>query len=258
MATDTPASVTQTNRDDELVDVFFRKAHWNGAFDVTVLRLAQAIRLGALKAGSRLPPERELVSRLGVSRTTLREAARTLQQEGYLETSRGRTGGTFVTAREDKAPSGPQARRLALRMGRTLFDLMDLRSAVESKSAELAALRADKRDIERLSSLVVRSKEAPLSKRRKTDSALHITIAWTANSDLLLDAVLDEQMRLHELLAFLSLTRTPEPAARHSSLQHGQIVDLIAKGDAPGARVAMEEHIAGTNEQLMQVLKISR
>src|ERR671939_148522 len=79
-----------------LEDVFFRRAHWHSAYEVTVMRLAQAIKLGALKPGARLPAERELVERLGVSRTTLREGIKALQQEGYLHTSRGRAGGNFI------------------------------------------------------------------------------------------------------------------------------------------------------------------
>ncbi len=83
-----------------LDDVFFRRAHWHSAYEVGVQRLAQAIKLGALSVGAQLPPERELVERLGVSRTTLREAIRALQQQGYLKTRRGRSGGTFVASRQ--------------------------------------------------------------------------------------------------------------------------------------------------------------
>ncbi|MGH2597501.1 MAG: FadR/GntR family transcriptional regulator, partial [Actinomycetota bacterium] len=83
-----------------LEDVFFRQAHWHSAYEVAVQRLAQAIKLGALKAGARLPPERVLVERLGVSRTTLREGMRALQQQGYLKTSRGRAGGSFTAQRQ--------------------------------------------------------------------------------------------------------------------------------------------------------------
>ena len=92
---------TQALRPDAVSDlgrVFFRPVHWQSAFEETVERLSQAIKLGAVVVGEQLPSERELVSKLEVSRTTLREAIRALQQEGILRTQRGRSGGTFVAS----------------------------------------------------------------------------------------------------------------------------------------------------------------
>jgi len=59
-------------------------------------RLAEAIAAGHLRSGDRLPPERELAERLGVSRMTLRQALETLQRRGLLTRTVGRRGGTFV------------------------------------------------------------------------------------------------------------------------------------------------------------------
>ena len=66
------------------------------AFEVTVERLAQGIRLGVLVDGDRLPPERELAETFGVSRMTLREAIKALREAKLVESRRGRGGGTFV------------------------------------------------------------------------------------------------------------------------------------------------------------------
>src|SRR5439155_27160239 len=68
------------------------------AFEVTVERLAQSIRLGVLVDGERLPPERELAETFGVSRVTLREAIKGLRDAGLVESRRGRGGGTFVVS----------------------------------------------------------------------------------------------------------------------------------------------------------------
>src|SRR5919198_4036433 len=65
-------------------------------FEETVERLGNAIKLGLLPSGTRLPPERELAGQLGISRSTLRLALTTLVQSGHLTSVRGRTGGTFV------------------------------------------------------------------------------------------------------------------------------------------------------------------
>src|ERR1043166_9456423 len=74
----------------------WRPVRGGNAFEITVARLAQAIRLGLVASGERLPPERELAERLQVSRVTLREAIAALREAGFLESRRGRSGGTFV------------------------------------------------------------------------------------------------------------------------------------------------------------------
>lgn len=237
-----------------LDDIFFRPAHWHSAYEVAMQRLAQAIKLGALRVGSRLPPERELVDRLGVSRTTLREAIRALQEQRYLRSSRGRTGGTFVASRQLRQPTKTDVQRVAQDMGSTLTDLIDLREAVEPKAAELAATRATDTQIRSLQWLLAQSQAAPAAELRQTDSTLHIAIAHAARSDRLLDAVLDEQMRLHDLLAYLPVAPTLRPAARHSTEEHGRIVDAITTRDGPAAREAMAAHIRATHDLLRGLL----
>jgi DNA-binding FadR family transcriptional regulator len=239
-----------------LEDIFFREAHWHSEFEVAVQRLAQAIKLGALKAGTRVPPERELVKRLGVSRTTLREAIRALQQQGYLKTSRGRSGGTFTVQRSIRQPTRTDFRRIAKEMGSAIHGLLDMRVAVEPKAAELAALRRTDEAIDNLRWLADRSKMVPQSQLRQADSTLHIAIAHTARSDRLLDLVLDEQMRLHELLAYLSLAHGFGADQRQSAHQHGYIVDAIARGDTDLAYRQMHSHIQATNALLSTLLTL--
>lgn len=239
-----------------LEDVFFREAHWHSAYEVAVQRLAQAIKLGALKAGARLPPERELVERLGVSRTTLREGIRALQQQGYLKTSRGRSGGTFIVQRRSGQPTRTDVQAIAREMGRLIPELLDMRAAVEPKAAELAAHRATDEALANLQWLAARSKTVPPSELRQADSTLHIAIAHTAGSDRLLDLVLEEQMRLHELLAYLSQAPGLRGEQGHSVVQHHRIVDAIVDRDPAAAYGAMHDHIEATNAIIADVLKL--
>jgi len=74
----------------------FRAVRTGNAFKETVERLLEGVKLGVYAPGDRLPPERELTRRLGISRITLREALRELAAAGYVETKRGRFGGTFI------------------------------------------------------------------------------------------------------------------------------------------------------------------
>jgi DNA-binding FadR family transcriptional regulator len=238
-----------------LDDVFFRNAHWHSAYEVAVQRLAQAIKLGALSVGAQLPPERELVERLAVSRTTLREAVRALQQQGYLKTSRGRLGGTFVASRQIRQLSRAEVTRITRELGPTLQDLIDLRASVEPSAAELAASRAGDDEVEVLRWLLERSQQATVPDLRQADSTLHIAIAHAANSNRLLDLVLEEQMRLHDILAYLPFARENGDPVKRSTGQHAKIVDAIARRDGEAARKAMAEHIAGTNDIIFGLLQ---
>jgi GntR family transcriptional repressor for pyruvate dehydrogenase complex len=240
----------------DLEEVFFRPVSWRSAFDETVERLSQLLRLGPLRPGMQLPSERELVNRLGISRTTLREAIRALQQDGLLETRRGRSGGTFVAEAIEHVPSKSEARKLTRSMGRALRDALDLRSAAEPKAAELAASRASEEAIERLFMLQARSAQATASEVRRADSALHIAVAQVADSPLVLQTVLNVQSQLHDLLRFLAVVPTQRLEARVSSRQHEKVLHAIADRDPRRARRAMEDHVAATEELLQDILDV--
>jgi DNA-binding FadR family transcriptional regulator len=223
---------------------------------VAVQRLAQAIKLGALRSGARLPPERELVERLGVSRTTLREGIRALQQQGYLKTSRGRSGGTFIVQRRIRQPTRTDIKRIAKEMGDLIPQLLDMRAAVEPTAAELAARRASDESISNLRWLAARAESLSVPELRQADSTLHIAIAHAARSDRLLDLVLEEQMRLHELLAYVSSTPALRIEHDPSEVQHNRVVEAIADRDPEAAYRAMREHIDGTNAILSEILNL--
>src|SRR5579863_5269322 len=119
-------------------DALFRPVRAGNAFEETVERLLTAIKLGVAVPGSRLPAERELAERLNVSRATLREAIRALQQSGYIESRRGRYGGTFVSGNLPTLTKAA-ARRLTKQTGHDLEDVLTLRQVLEAGAAEEAA-----------------------------------------------------------------------------------------------------------------------
>src|SRR5262245_43731931 len=127
------------------VDAVLRPIRTGNAFEETVERLLHAIKLGVFTAGQRLPAERELAVRLGVSRVTLREAIRVLDEAGYVESRRGRAGGTFVTYRATEPADGtdrPEEIVRALRQrGADLEDALTLRAVLDLGAAETAARR---------------------------------------------------------------------------------------------------------------------
>src|ERR1700758_3468643 len=83
------------------------------AFEETVERLGTAIKLGLLAPGARLPAERELCARMGIARSTLRQALTALSQSGHVFAVRGRRGGTFVA--DPQPPADPPSAEVLAR-----------------------------------------------------------------------------------------------------------------------------------------------
>ncbi len=232
----------------------WRPVRGGNAFEITVARLAQAIRLGMVAAGDQLPPERELAERLAVSRVTLREAIAALRDAGYLETRRGRAGGTFVVYRDALRPAaGPdEAAALAREMGDQLHDVLDFRRVVEPGAAGLAATRtlaAGERA--HLSACLAAAGDHDAADRRVADSRLHLAIASVSGSPSLAAAVADVQVTIDRLLGLIPVI---ERNLAHSDAQHRRIVEAILVGDARAARTSMEEHCDGTAELLLGLL----
>ncbi|HEX5117152.1 MAG TPA: FCD domain-containing protein [Pseudonocardiaceae bacterium] len=225
----------------DVADALFQPVRAGNAFEETVERLLRAIKLGVVAAGDRLPAERELAARLGVARTTLREAIHALADAGYVASRRGRYGGTFVT---HPAPTRPRPSPDPAALAEGLADALTLRTVVETGAAEVAAQRtltpAQRRH---LSDRLAETTAADLVEYRRRDSRLHLAIAEVTGSASLTTAVADVRMRINELLDAIPLL---PPNLDHSNAQHDEIVAAILRGDPQSARQAMAEHLAGT------------
>ncbi|WP_184539627.1 FadR/GntR family transcriptional regulator [Streptosporangium becharense] len=226
------------------LDVAFRPVRAGNAFEETVERLLQVIKLGAVPHGERLPPERELATRLGISRVTLREAIRALQEAGYLDVRRGRYGGAFVTYRP-APPHREDLRRVVADMGTAdLDDAFTFRLAVECGAAQVLAgaeLSQQQRRVLRRRLAEVNS--AGPDDYRRLDTAFHLAIAELTGSSLLAAACADARLRVTDLLnAIPVLQRNIE----HAAVQHEAIVTAILAGDPDAARQAVTEHLEGT------------
>ncbi len=233
----------------------WRPVRGGNAFEVTVARLVQAIKLGVVTVGERLPPERELAERLQVSRVTLREAIGALREAGYLVSRRGRAGGTFVVSAV-ATRSGPDARpdpgAVAREMGDALPDALDFRRVLEPGGAALAARRTlPATERQHLVACLAASRDRDPATRRVTDSRLHLAIATASGSPSLAAAVADVQLTLDRLLAAIPvIVRNLD----HSDVQHARVVEAVLAGDAPAARAVMEEHCDATAELLRALL----
>lgn len=208
------------------------------AFEETVERLLQAIRLGVFPAGTRLPAERDLAKHLRVSRVTLREALSELQKAGMLQIQRGRYGGAVV----QQAPAATTPTELP--SAAVVEDVLVFRSIVEPAAAELAAASHLAPDGRRhLSDAYNAVVAAPVDQYRPLDARFHIAVAELSGHPTLVDAVATARARTSDLLDRIPML----PAnLEHSNQQHRDIVDAILGGDPERARSAMLEHLEGT------------
>lgn len=220
-------------------DALFRPVRSGNAFEDTVARLLQTVRLGIVAPGDALPPERDLAARFSVSRDTVREAIAELSAAGYLVSKRGRYGGTFVT---DPLPA-PVGTAEPLDPAE-IEDVLGLREILEIGAARAAAVRtlsAPERDL-----LWTRAREAAACDEadyRRLDSRLHLTIGELVGVPSLVSLIADNRTRVNELLDRIPLLSTN---IAHSNQQHEAIVVAILTGDADAAAAAMGEHLEGS------------
>jgi GntR family transcriptional repressor for pyruvate dehydrogenase complex len=211
-------------------------------------QLAAMIARGDLPPGSRLPGERDLATRLNVSRPSLREALIALELEGLVEVRGG--SGVYVRAPAPKPPGaaadapGP-------------FDVLEARAVVEPECAALAARRdaAARSAVAEAFARFAASRAAGLSDD-EADRAFHLAIAEVSGNAALarLVALLwrDQGAPLASRLTDLSVS----PARRRDNLaEHAAIAEAIAAGHSTAARAAMRRHLAAVRRARLAALE---
>lgn len=219
-------------------EALFRPVRPGNAFEDTVSRLLQTIRLGIVEPGSALPSERDLATRFAVSRDTVRDAIRELTAAGYVVSRRGRYGGTFVCeVLPVPAPSEPLTVD-------EIDDVLSLREILEVGAVRAVARRslaAAERD--ELWNRLEESCAAAPQDYRRLDSRFHLAIAEASGTPSLVTLVADSRSHVNDLLDRIPLLT---PNITHSNKQHEAIVIAILRGDAEAAEAAMAEHLAGS------------
>lgn len=219
-------------------DALFRPVRAGNAFEDTVARLLQAIRLGLVAPGESLPPERDLAARLAVSRDTVREAIASLASAGFVVARRGRYGGTFVT---DPPPAPSDLPPIPVDQ---LDDILKLRDILEPGAARTAAGQSlDAEARETLWTRLGETSAASVDDYRRLDSRLHLTIAEIAATPSLVPLIADNRMHVNDLLDRIPLL---DRNIAHSNQQHEAIVIAILTGDGDRADAAMREHLEGS------------
>lgn len=198
-----------------------------------IAELRNQITSGEWPVGSRIPTEPELVEQLGVARNTVREAVRALAHNGLLDIRQG--SGTYVAATSELA--GVMHRRFS---GADPRHIAELRSALESAAARLAAERRTEKDLKQLDTLLLRRHEAWASGDAETfvtaDATFHLAVVSASHNDVMISMYAD----LGEVLRDWLRDDVGEDLARETPMDHTRLVDAIRTGDteAAGAEAA--------------------
>jgi GntR family transcriptional regulator, transcriptional repressor for pyruvate dehydrogenase complex len=210
------------------------------AHEVVADRLRRSIALGEVVPGERLPAERTLAANLRVSRLTVREALRLLQDEGALVTRRGPAGGAFVTERSRGLEPAH------------VVEVFEYRLAVETVAAQLAAERRTEEDLARLAACGRALREsADAGAFRRADSAFHLAIADASGNRMLRRSIEDARAATFDSFDAHPFRVLRDTTARgHDAIAHG-----IESGDGTAASAAMTVHLRRAQAEVLAVLR---
>ncbi|MDT0267613.1 FadR/GntR family transcriptional regulator [Streptomyces sp. DSM 44915] len=209
----------------------------SGLFDQVVAQLREEITSGRWPVGTRIPTEPELVERLGVARNTVREAVRALAHNGLLDIRHG--SGTYVTATSELA--GVMRRRFA---AADQTDVIDVRGALETTAARLAATRRTPADLRRLAALLDRREAAWAAGDREgfvdADAAFHLGVVAASHNEVLAGLYADlGQVIRHSLSDHFATELRPE-----QYMDHGRLLAAIRAAEPAAAAAEAAAHTA--------------
>ena len=225
----------------------FKSVKHTRVSDEIVQQVKTIISEGKLRPGDRLPPERELIKEFGVSRPSLREALNTLVAMGFLEVKGKRT---FIKSVASESMQNPLSLMIKADTQK-IFDLIEVRKALEAWAAFLAAQRATEEDIKRLEDILEEMRKAFEQGRswEKQDADFHLGIAQATHNtiqthimstiyDLLRESVarvFKDQSKVKKLLdhhyrIFGAIKSHSPDKARERTLEHLNYVESELKG----------------------------
>lgn len=217
-------------------------------YEHVLAQIAERILDGRLNVGDRLPSERDLVTALGVSRSSVREALRILEAMGIVEAhvGSGRDSGSRVSGRPTEALSNLLRLHMALSHFQ-LADLVEVRIQLERSAAARASAEAHSDDISRLNALIDQMMQPDIEHGtfHELDGEFHVTIARASHNALAADLMqaLRDAVRAHMEVAF-SRVDDWDGMVKTLSDEHRQIAAAIAAGDGDLAAELVANHIA--------------
>ncbi len=210
-------------------------------YEQVVERLREYVQAEGLRAGDRLPPERDLAEWLGVSRTSVRQAIVALEVQGLAEVRHG--GGTYLL--RDRLDAEPLEAMIDRR--RRLPDVLDARDALETKLAALAAVRRTESDLVEIDAALTAMAEAVDRGELGVaeDQRFHAALTAAAHSALLAEFMAEISLSIAESRNE-SLRQPDRPG--QSLEQHLGIARAVRAGDPEAAAHAMHLHVESVGQ----------
>lgn len=220
----------------------------NAVWSTTADQIKTLIETGTLPADTRLPSERILCDRLGISRVSLREALRVLESDGYVEVKAGL--GTFVRPAESWTPRDP-LEQWGRQHEELIEKLLEMRELIEPGIAGLAARNARSQDIAALRRAVsglARAREGS-EEAIGLDAEFHRLLAYSTRNSVV-GELIDYVMSATGQERRITLS---EPGGVPQAVEgHGRIVAAIEARDSAGAERAMRNHLADARDYLLR------
>ncbi|MEM6896369.1 MAG: FadR/GntR family transcriptional regulator [Pseudomonadota bacterium] len=223
----------------------FKKVQAEKLSGAVVDQIELLILRGILRPGERLPAERDLAERLGVSRPSLRDALSTLQDRGLVETRA--SAGVYIADVLGSAFS-PALMRLFATHDEAVFDYLSFRRDLEGLAAERAARFASETDLEVIAAILAKMEKAHDKASGKEEAALdaefHLAIIEAAHNTIMLHMMRSMFTLLREGVFYNRQIMFQQRTTRDNLLaQHRAIYSALIDRDPLGARQAVEDHL---------------
>ena len=217
--------------------------------EVIVEQIRLLMRQGQLKPGDRLPPERDLCERFGVSRVTVREALRLLESSGLVEIRVGAKGGAFVTAPSSDRIGEGLADLLTLSVI-SAADVTEVRMILEVGIVPLVCERATEEDLAELDAICERADQALRDKNYTMDMSLefHTRVAAATHNPAV--SMLVDSFRGPILMSLMQARSTAPEMGALGTKEHKRFVEAVRMRDAQAASSIMTEHLTRTANRL--------
>ncbi len=218
-------------------------------------RLEQLILDGGLAPEQKMPSERQLATRLGVSRAIIREALHELQGRGVIETHHGK--GSFVSrivsAHQDGTEDGPLL-QMFTGHPRTLYDLLEVREQLEGQAAFLAAKRATPQDLHRITKAFATLDQTDPLTNARPDHSFHQAIVEASHNPVLVHVLngLKNLMLLTVQASVANLNPREEMRNRIAS-QHRRLYQAIMARKPEASKRLATAHVRFVNESMREI-----
>ena len=219
--------------------------------DEAILKIREMLLTGEIGPGDRLAPEPQLAERLGLSRSSLREAIKALEVIRVLDVRRG--DGTYVTSLEPGLLLEAVSFVVDLHDDQSVLEILAVRRILESAAAAAAAKNPDPQDLEALHDVLASvDKATDVEGLVKHDLEFHRRIADAGGNGYL--ASLLESLSSHTIRARIWRGLTQENVVARTLEEHHAILNAIERRDSELASAAMTLHVSGVEAWLRNAL----